>query len=170
MAIVFYSRQNSLGLMAQYTVIVLCSIKGRALRPSINQSVSSIVIDNMKSIVLLSLLSLTAATPLARRDDLCDQYATVNQGDFTLYNNLWGKDQADNGSQCTGLDSVDDNTIAWHSTWTWQGGEGQVKSFPNAAYQVEAKTLDSVQSMTTKWEWRYPTLIPNKRERERGKS
>lgn len=115
----------------------------------------------MKTITALaSFLSLTTAASipfqsLARRGDLCDQYATANQGDFILYNNAWGQDQADNGSQCTGLDSGRGSSIAWHSGWTWQGGEGSVKSFPNAAYQFDAKTLDSVKSITTKWEWRY---------------
>ena len=67
----------------------------------------------MKTILLLSsLLSLSSA------GDLCSRYATSKQGDFTLYNNAWGKDQASNGSQCTGLDSASDNSIAWHATWT----------------------------------------------------
>lgn len=114
----------------------------------------------MKStLVLSSLLSLSMAATvpgalLRREDSLCSQYATSKQGDFTLYNNAWGKDQATNGSQCTGVDSANGNSIAWHSTWTWQGGQGSVKSFPNAAYQFDAKTLDSVKSIPSKWEWR----------------
>lgn len=107
----------------------------------------------MKTILLLSsLLSLSSA------GDLCSQYATSKQGDFTLYNNAWGKDQASNGSQCTGLDSASGTSIAWHATWTWQGGQGSVKSFPNVGYQFEAQPLDSVQSIASKWEWRYDTI------------
>ncbi|ODM23968.1 putative xyloglucan-specific endo-beta-1,4-glucanase A [Aspergillus cristatus] len=114
----------------------------------------------MKSIVALtSLLSLTTAAvipnSLTRRADLCDQYGQSTEGDFILYNNAWGKDNADSGSQCTGLDSVNGDTISWHATWSWEGGDSSVKSFPNAAYQFDAKTLDSVSSMTTKWEWSY---------------
>ena len=113
----------------------------------------------MKSItVLTSLLSLTTAAvipnTLTRRADLCGQYVQSNEGDFILYNNAWGKDNAEKGSQCTGLDSVNGDTISWHATWSWKGGDGSVKSFPNAAYRFDAKTLDSVSSMTTKWEWR----------------
>lgn len=114
----------------------------------------------MKSMLALSsLLSLSMAAivpkALMRRGDLCSQYATTMEGDFTLYNNAWGKDQATDGSQCTGVDSANGNSISWHSTWTWQGGQGSVKSFPNAGYQFNAKTLNSVKSIPSKWEWRY---------------
>ncbi|XHF98044.1 hypothetical protein AWENTII_001614 [Aspergillus wentii] len=114
----------------------------------------------MKSFItipLLAALASAATVPtksLTRRADSCEQYATVTQGDYIIYNNLWGKDNADSGKQCTGLDSINDGTVAWHTSWTWTGGAGQVKSFANAAYQFTAKTLSSVSNMDSVWKWR----------------
>ncbi|EAU35557.1 hypothetical protein ATEG_03755 [Aspergillus terreus NIH2624] len=94
---------------------------------------------------VLSLASLASAAALnakvltgkslTRRADFCDQWGQVTTGNFILYNNLWGQGNADSGSQCTGLDSSSGNdSIAWHTSWSWSGGAGQVKSYANAAY------------------------------------
>ena len=81
----------------------------------------------MKFLTPLVLSSLASAAALNRRADMCGQWDTTTTDKFTLYNNLWGEGNADSGSQCTGLDSDDGNTIAWHTSWTWTGGAGQVK-------------------------------------------
>ncbi|KAL3472884.1 concanavalin A-like lectin/glucanase domain-containing protein [Aspergillus californicus] len=103
---------------------------------------------------LASAASITSKT-LTRRADFCGQWDTVTQGDFILYNNLWGQDNADSGSQCTGLDSGSGSTISWHTSWSWSGGEYNVKSFANAAYQFTATQLRSLSSIPTTWEWQY---------------
>lgn len=109
----------------------------------------------MKFLAALALGTLASASSVTRRDDFCGQYDTVQQGDFTLYNNLWGRDNADSGSQCTGLDSGSGNEIAWHTSWSWTGGQGQVKSFANAAYSFTAKQLSSLSSIPTTFNWKY---------------
>ncbi|KAL4785364.1 concanavalin A-like lectin/glucanase domain-containing protein [Aspergillus varians] len=105
---------------------------------------------------LASAASITSET-LHRRSDFCGQYDTVTKGDFILYNNLWGRDDADSGEQCTGLDSASGNNIAWHTSWSWSGGKYNVKSFANAAYQFTATKLSSLSSIPTTWEWEYTT-------------
>ncbi|KAL4798081.1 xyloglucan-specific endo-beta-1,4-glucanase A [Aspergillus venezuelensis] len=112
----------------------------------------------MKLLALtLASLASAASINLSRRDDLCGQYDTTTAGDFILYNNLWGQDNADSGSQCTGLDSASGNTISWHTSWSWSGGEYNVKSFANAAYQFTATQLSSLSSVPTTWDWSYST-------------
>ncbi|KAL4953742.1 xyloglucan-specific endo-beta-1,4-glucanase A [Aspergillus filifer] len=112
----------------------------------------------MKFLALtLASLASAASIDLSRRDDFCGQYDTTTAGDFILYNNLWGQDNADSGSQCTGLDSASGNTISWHTSWSWSGGEYNVKSFANAAYQFTATQLSSLSSIPTTWDWSYST-------------
>ncbi|KAA8648521.1 hypothetical protein EYZ11_012884 [Aspergillus tanneri] len=110
----------------------------------------------MKFLAALALGSPALASTLTRRDDFCGQWDTIKQGDFILYNNLWGKDNADiGGRQCTGLDSASGNEIAWHTGWTWSGGQGQVKSFANVAYQFPATQLSSLSKIPTTFNWQY---------------
>ncbi|KAF1788095.1 Concanavalin A-like lectin/glucanase domain [Phytophthora cactorum] len=52
-----------------------------------------------------------------------------------------------NGSQCTGLDSVDGSTVAWHMSYSWAGTPYQVKSFPNAALKFDPVQLLYVKSI-----------------------
>jgi hypothetical protein len=49
-------------------------------------------------------------------------------GRYTLYNDLWGMGSASSGSQATQATSSSGTTVAWTTTWNWQGGNGQVKS------------------------------------------
>ncbi|GES61489.1 xyloglucan-specific endo-beta-1 [Aspergillus terreus] len=115
---------------------------------------------------VLSLASLASAAALnakvltgkslTRRADFCDQWGQVTTGNFILYNNLWGQGNADSGSQCTGLDSSSGNdSIAWHTSWSWSGGAGQVKSYANAAYVFTPKQLSALGSIPTSWSWKY---------------
>ncbi|KAB8073615.1 putative xyloglucan-specific endo-beta-1,4-glucanase A [Aspergillus leporis] len=101
----------------------------------------------------LVLASLASAAAINRRSDMCGQWDTATTSKFTLYNNLWGKGNADSGSQCTGLDSDNGNSIAWHTSWSWTGGAGQVKSYANVAYNFQATQLSKLSSIPTTWKW-----------------
>ncbi|RAQ51160.1 endoglucanase-1 precursor [Aspergillus flavus] len=93
----------------------------------------------------------------AKRADSCGQYDTINVGNFKLYNNMWGKDQG-TGSQCVGLDSsVNDSSsgVAWHATWSWSGGDGQVKSYPNVEARPETKKVSDLTNIQSTWKWSY---------------
>ncbi|RHZ44009.1 putative endoglucanase [Aspergillus thermomutatus] len=99
-------------------------------------------------------LSLTAATAQAATE-FCDQWGSVTEGNYILYNNLWGEANADSGSQCTTFESLSGSTIVWNTKWSWSGGQGQVKSFANAALQFTPKTLSSISSIDSTWKWSY---------------
>ncbi|KAL4993823.1 xyloglucan-specific endo-beta-1,4-glucanase A [Aspergillus recurvatus] len=113
-------------------------------------------------LLAVSLASLASATSIpsstfTRRSDFCGQWDTATAGNFIVYNNLWGQDNADSGSQCTGVDSANGNGISWHTTWSWSGGSSSVKSYANAAYQFTATQLSSLSSIPSTWEWEYST-------------
>ena len=64
----------------------------------------------------------TSASALSKRADFCGQWDTSVQGDYTVYNNLWGSSAATSGSQCTGVDGLSGSTLKWHTSWSWAGG------------------------------------------------
>ncbi|KAE8381984.1 concanavalin A-like lectin/glucanase domain-containing protein [Aspergillus bertholletiae] len=92
----------------------------------------------------------------AKRADSCGQYDTINVGSFKLYNNMWGKDSG-SGSQCVALDSGDGSSspAAWHATWSWSGGDGKVKSYPNFEARPENKKVSDLPNIQSTWKWSY---------------
>ncbi|KAG7380365.1 hypothetical protein PHYBOEH_011483 [Phytophthora boehmeriae] len=86
-------------------------------------------------------------------EDFCDQWGHVKTGDYTIYNNLWGKADATSGKQCTGLDNASGSTVSWHTTWTWQGGDKKVKSYANAALEFEAVQISGIKSIPSTIEY-----------------
>ena len=107
----------------------------------------------------LSLLSLAAPAPesesnadLVARQTVdtsqhCGQWDTVTAGPYTMFLDLWGKDGASSGSQCSQITSLSGSTIAWKTTWKWVGGNG-VKSFSNIQLnQGINKQLSQIKSM-----------------------
>ncbi|KAJ5934253.1 hypothetical protein N7466_003800 [Penicillium verhagenii] len=122
----------------------------------------------MKSFAPLSVLSLVlaglsnAATiptkSLSKRSTTtCDQWGTITTGSYIVYNDLWGEAEATSGSQCVTVSSLSGSTIAWSTEWTWAGGSSDVKSYASAALQFTAKTLKSITSIKTTWDWSYST-------------
>nr|AGC24032.1 xyloglucanase A [Rhizomucor miehei] len=104
-----------------------------------------------------ALLFATASTaiPLEKRADFCGQWDTAEEGPYTIYNNLWGQDSATSGQQCTGVDSLSGNTLAWHTSWTWAGGQYNVKSYANAALSFTATRVSDISSIPFTWHWSY---------------
>ncbi|CAG8925613.1 unnamed protein product [Penicillium salamii] len=117
----------------------------------------------MKSFAPLSLLSLALAATgsaaslptktLARRADFCDQWGSVTTGSYIVYNNLWGQSYDTSGKQCTGVDSLNGNDIAWHTSWSWSGASTQVKSYANVALNFSARKLSAVKSIKSNFNW-----------------
>lgn len=68
-------------------------------------------------------LAYASPTPVVKRADNCDQWGTVETGSYTVYNNLWGQDSATSGSQCFGVDGLDGDSLSWHASWSWEGGQ-----------------------------------------------
>ncbi|KAL2837577.1 concanavalin A-like lectin/glucanase domain-containing protein [Aspergillus pseudoustus] len=89
-----------------------------------------------------------------KRADTCGQWEIVPAGQFNVYNNLWGQGNGD-GEGCVGVDSAS-SPIAWHSTWTWAGGEGTVKSYQNAVpSNFTPMQVSGLSSIMTSWDWSY---------------
>lgn len=103
----------------------------------------------MKLALVLATLTATAFS----QKELCAQYDSVSSPPYTVNNNLWGKDSG-TGSQCVYIDSLSSSGAAWHTTWTWNGGEGSVKSYSNSGVNFEKKLVSDVHSIPTNVEWK----------------
>ncbi|EMD94846.1 glycoside hydrolase family 12 protein [Bipolaris maydis ATCC 48331] len=102
-----------------------------------------------------SLALAVPASSIQKRADFCDQWGSQVNGAYTTYNNLWGKADATSGSQCTGVDGLSGNTLKWHTSWSWAGGQGKVKSFANVVTNINKKSLASIKSLPSVWQWTY---------------
>ncbi|TLD11759.1 hypothetical protein PspLS_11699 [Pyricularia sp. CBS 133598] len=96
----------------------------------------------------------TRTHPLSKRaTTVCGQWDSVQTGGYTVYNNLWGKDSG-TGSQCLTVDGVSNGLLSWSTTWSWSGGQYNVKSYPNAVISAPAARLSAISSIPTRWQWR----------------
>ncbi|KAK4163733.1 concanavalin A-like lectin/glucanase domain-containing protein [Cladorrhinum sp. PSN259] len=120
----------------------------------------------MKVSILLSLLSAatvqSATIPAeimprqATTATLCNDYAYWSGFGYELLNNLWGKSAATSGQQCTYLDGASSSSVRWRTTWTWQGGQNNVKSYPYMGRQVaKGIKISAVKQMPTSVTWQY---------------
>jgi xyloglucan-specific endo-beta-1,4-glucanase len=98
------------------------------------------------------------ATSVQETISLCTQYAYHAANGYEILNNLWGKDSATSGSQCTYYEGTSGSGIKWSSTWTWQGAENNVKSYVYAGRQVtKGNTIAKIKNMPTQIDWSYNT-------------
>ncbi|KAI4682677.1 uncharacterized protein J4E84_007141 [Alternaria hordeiaustralica] len=111
------------------------------------------------ALLIASTASLALAVPTAtiqKRADYCGQWDSAVTGDYTVYNNLWGQaDATPGGSQCTGVDGLSGRTLKWHTSWSWAGGPGHVKSYANVVTKITQKALSSIKSLPSVWKWSY---------------
>ena len=116
----------------------------------------------MKS-ALLFFSALAAAAPstelVARQQKtMCGQYDYWSGNGYEANNNLWGKGSASSGQQCMYIDGSSGNSVAWHTTWNWDGGKDNVKSYVYTGKQVaKGKKISSISSMQTSVSWSYNT-------------
>ena len=59
------------------------------------------------------------------------------------------------GSECSGVDSLSGNNVAWHTSWSWSGGQYNVKSYPNINLPISVTQLGTISSIPTSWSWSY---------------
>ncbi|CAE6448053.1 unnamed protein product [Rhizoctonia solani] len=86
---------------------------------------------------------------------------SLNNGYYTIYNNLWGKD-AGTGSQQTQATSVNGKKVAWKTTYNWSGGPYNVKSYSNVGLNSGlGKRLSAISSIPTGWYWTYSSASSN---------
>jgi xyloglucan-specific endo-beta-1,4-glucanase len=103
----------------------------------------------MKGLFTVILAAVVLATASAAV--YCGQWDIKTAGKYIVYNNLWNMRNATSGGQCTGVDSAStsDNTISWHSTWSWAGKPHEVKSYANAVLIFTPKSVSQVSPITS---------------------
>ncbi|EEY65340.1 cell 12A endoglucanase, putative [Phytophthora infestans T30-4] len=106
----------------------------------------------MKLAVALATVAFVAASV---KSELCGEQNKTETDNYILYNNLWGAFDDPRGHQCRGLDSVNDSTIAWHTSFTWNGTAWQVKSFANAALKFDHVPIANVTSIPSVIEFNF---------------
>ncbi|KAF8132436.1 glycoside hydrolase family 12 protein [Boletus edulis] len=106
-------------------------------------------------LTLLLPLTLVSAFPLWHRANrFCGQWDHASIGPYTLANNLWGKDSATSGQQCTTLESINGNSVKWFTEWSWTGAPNQVKSFAHVQLNEGiGRQLSAITSMPSTWHW-----------------
>ncbi|CAE6429254.1 unnamed protein product [Rhizoctonia solani] len=118
--------------------------------------------------VLLALGSVVSASPAPAKPEtnlekrfnlLSGQWDSENigNGQYTLYNNLWGKDKpGTSGSQSTQALSYSGTTIGWKTQYSWSGNPSDVKSYANVALMKGlGKRLSAIRTIPTTWRWTY---------------
>ncbi|TRX97319.1 hypothetical protein FHL15_001597 [Xylaria flabelliformis] len=114
----------------------------------------------MKSFFLTSAalagLALANPTPTVdkRATTFCGQWDSVQTGSYIVYNNLWGQSSG-SGSQCTTVNGLSGNSVAWSTSWSWSGGQYNVKSYANAVVQTSAKQISAISTIPTTWKYSY---------------
>ncbi|KAJ7844922.1 glycoside hydrolase family 12 protein [Mycena olivaceomarginata] len=116
---------------------------------------------------LLALALGVTASPVVDKEErslakrgavLTAQFATESEinGRFILENNLWGQSAATSGSQSSQVTATSGNSVTWHTTYNWAGGNFNVKSYANLDLRVGlGKSLSSIASIPTVWQWTY---------------
>jgi xyloglucan-specific endo-beta-1,4-glucanase len=106
----------------------------------------------ISSIILAGLTSVT----VAQQQTLCELYGYYSTNGYELLNNLWGRDAATSGSQCTYYDGFS-NGMSWRSTWQWAGGENNVKSYVYSGRLITKKLVSQYGNMQSTAQWSYDT-------------
>jgi len=112
-----------------------------------------------KLLVFASLIPFILAAPIVEEratidtSTHCGQYDSVTAGQYSLNLDQWGKASATSGQSCASLTSLTGTTIAWTTTWTWNGAGG-VKSFTDIQLNVGLnKQLSAIKSIPAVWHW-----------------
>jgi xyloglucan-specific endo-beta-1,4-glucanase len=109
---------------------------------------------NLVTALLISYARANPVSTLAQRSTTwCGSWGSVQAGPYVVYHNNWGAGSATSGQQCTTFESLDGNSVSWSTSWTWQGGSWNVKSYSNVALEQVYKPLSSVNSIPSTWNW-----------------
>ncbi|KZL81565.1 glycosyl hydrolase family 12 [Colletotrichum incanum] len=100
--------------------------------------------------------STTTTATRSAQSSLCTQYAYASVDGYDLLNNLWGKDDADSGSQCTYYyGPASGGGLSWGTTWTWNGAPNNVKSYSYSNRQFTRPLLSNIKGLPTTAQWSY---------------
>lgn len=108
-------------------------------------------------LTLLSIFAILARCAAASQT-LTGQWTCVDSGAYELCQNLWGEDNG-TGSQNATLYSASGDSISWSTTYTWSGGQYDVKSY-SSVNQLSANgmLLSDITSAPTSWDWEYQEI------------
>ena len=91
---------------------------------------------------------------VARQASTCAQYQEIASGPYTLQTNQWGA-QTGQGSQCSTINGVNGNSIAWTTSWSWANNPNNVKSYTNVRpTNFQSKPWSQYASIPTTWSWK----------------
>lgn len=87
---------------------------------------------------------------------LCSQYSYYAANGYESNNNNWGESSAGSGSQCTTVESTSNSGVKLSTTWNWQGGQDNFKSYANAGKQcLKVLIVGNIKSLPTSIQWEY---------------
>lgn len=145
--------------LAQLSLVIIPSHSFLANLPSDSHFISFYQPSSMKFTqtllpVFLSGAALAApsATLDKRATTVCGEWDSVVTGTYTVYQDLWDEDAASSGSQCTTVTS-DSDSLAWSTSWSWEGASSSVKSFANAVVTQDAQQISAISSIPSTWDW-----------------
>ncbi|KAJ3809688.1 glycoside hydrolase family 12 protein [Lentinula aff. lateritia] len=117
------------------------------------------------SISLIASVNLVLSSPVPESNSglskrgavLTAQFATESEVyRFILENNLWGEAAATSGSQSSQATATNGDSVTWETTYTWEGGPSDVKSYANLDFRENlGQSLASITSIPTTWSWSY---------------
>jgi len=100
-------------------------------------------------------LAAPAKTVQERSTTTCSSFNSITTGAYTIYQNLWGASAASSGSQCQTFNSLSNGYVSWSTSWSWEGGSSNVKSYDNVAVTSTGVKLSEISSIDSKFEWSY---------------
>ncbi|KAK0389966.1 hypothetical protein NLU13_3539 [Sarocladium strictum] len=86
---------------------------------------------------------------------LCKQYGYHRDNGYEILNNLWGKDSATSGSQCTYYNGRVGTGVSFSSDWSWAGKPNDVKSFIYANRVFTRPLISNIKTLPTSAQWSY---------------
>ena len=109
--------------------------------------------SSLVTLASLAIATLTVASPVEKRaTTICGQWDSLVEGQYTIYQDLWGEASATSGGQCSTVNSLSGTTLAWTTNWTWAGANSQVKSYAQVQWDP-ATALSQIKTMPTTWKW-----------------
>lgn len=121
------------------------------------QTIGNIIMKLSSYLISGWLIASSGASPISsiepRATTFCGSFGSQQAGPYTIYHNNWGAATATSGQQCTTFNSLQGNSVSWSTSWTWMGGNTNVKSYSNVALEKVNKALSGIKSIPSAWNW-----------------
>ena len=102
----------------------------------------------------LSLLLIAFAAHVhCDQKNMCGEQEGYSASGYRVQNNLWGKNSATSGSQCSAFNSASGSSVAWSTTWQWSGGDNNVKSYSYSSRDFSKRLVSQISSIPSTAIW-----------------